>query len=135
MQRLEVSGAVRPIYGSLGVKRLRYMALRSTFEFQTLEHEGGSLMMRRRYSTPDATRPRDSAINTLTRIAKTHKQVRKQGLYIFTSRSCTAVVAWENAARIANRYGLNGPEIETRRGGGEIFCSHPDWPWGPPSLP
>jgi len=24
MQRLEVSGAVRPIYGSLGVKRLRY---------------------------------------------------------------------------------------------------------------
>jgi len=23
MQRLEVSGAVRPIYGSLGVKRLR----------------------------------------------------------------------------------------------------------------
>jgi len=25
MQRLEVSGAVRPIYGSLGVKRLRNM--------------------------------------------------------------------------------------------------------------
>jgi len=25
MQRLEVSGAVRPIYGSLGVKRLRYI--------------------------------------------------------------------------------------------------------------
>jgi hypothetical protein len=24
MQRLEVSGAVRPIYGSLGVKRLRF---------------------------------------------------------------------------------------------------------------
>jgi len=24
MQRLEVSGAVRPIYGSLGVKRLTY---------------------------------------------------------------------------------------------------------------
>jgi len=19
-------------------------------------------------------------------------------------------------------------------GGGEIFCPHPDWPWGPPSL-
>ena len=27
MQRLEVSGAVRPIYGSLGVKRLRYIQL------------------------------------------------------------------------------------------------------------
>jgi len=25
MQRLEVSGAVRPIYGSLGVKRLIYL--------------------------------------------------------------------------------------------------------------
>jgi len=24
MQRLEVSGAVRPIYGSLGIKRLNY---------------------------------------------------------------------------------------------------------------
>ena len=29
MQRLEVSGAVRPIYGSLGVKRLR-MPVKST---------------------------------------------------------------------------------------------------------
>ena len=28
MQRLEVSGAVRPIYGSLGVKRLMYHKLR-----------------------------------------------------------------------------------------------------------
>ena len=27
MQRLEVSGAVRPIYGSLGVKRLTYSTL------------------------------------------------------------------------------------------------------------
>ena len=27
MQRLEVSGAVRPIYGSLGVKRLRHHIL------------------------------------------------------------------------------------------------------------
>jgi len=27
MQRLEVSGAVRPIYGSLGVKRLIYSLL------------------------------------------------------------------------------------------------------------
>jgi len=26
MQRLEVSGAVRPIYGSLGVKRLIYLS-------------------------------------------------------------------------------------------------------------
>jgi hypothetical protein len=29
MQRLEVSGAVRPIYGSLGVKRLMYEKIMS----------------------------------------------------------------------------------------------------------
>ena len=34
MQRLEVSGAVRPIYGSLGVKRLIFQ-LRTTTKFKT----------------------------------------------------------------------------------------------------
>ena len=34
MQRLEVSGAVRPIYGSLGVKRLKV-------ESRTLSHDNG----------------------------------------------------------------------------------------------
>jgi len=33
---------------------------------------------------------------------------------------------------IATRYGLDGPGIESRRG--EIFCTCPDRPWGPPSL-
>ena len=32
MQRLEVSGAVRPIYGSLGVKRLIFILLESKLE-------------------------------------------------------------------------------------------------------
>ena len=31
MQRLEVSGAVRPTYGSLGVKRLRHLSHRCLF--------------------------------------------------------------------------------------------------------
>ena len=31
MKRLEVSGAVRPIYGSLGVKRLRVVVKRGTY--------------------------------------------------------------------------------------------------------
>ena len=31
MQRLELSGAVRPIYGSLGVKRLKYKKGDSTY--------------------------------------------------------------------------------------------------------
>ena len=33
MQRLEVSGAVRPIYGSLGVKRLSNYDIRYIFDY------------------------------------------------------------------------------------------------------
>ena len=32
---------------------------------------------------------------------------------------------------IATDYGLDGPEIESRRG---VIFRRPDWPWGPPSL-
>ena len=35
---------------------------------------------------------------------------------------------------IATRYGLDGPGIESRWGGGEIFRIGPDRPWGPPSF-
>ena len=35
---------------------------------------------------------------------------------------------------IATGYGLDGPGIESRWGGDEIFRTCPDWPWGPPSL-
>jgi hypothetical protein len=33
---------------------------------------------------------------------------------------------------IATAYGLDGPGIESWWG--EIFCTRPDRPWGPPSL-
>jgi len=33
---------------------------------------------------------------------------------------------------IATGYGLDGPG--SNPGGGEIFCTCPDRPWGPPSL-
>ena len=39
MQRLEVSGAVRPIYGSLGVKRLMYDCKILEVERNTLKHQ------------------------------------------------------------------------------------------------
>jgi len=39
MQRLEVSGAVRPIYGSLGVKRLIIDACRHVSGRQTERHQ------------------------------------------------------------------------------------------------
>ena len=36
------------------------------------------------------------------------------------------------AAGIATRYGLDGPG--SNPGGGEIFRTRPDRPWGPPSF-
>ena len=38
MQRLEVSGAVRPIYGSLGVKQLRNLSKTELVRYKTVEH-------------------------------------------------------------------------------------------------
>ena len=38
----------------------------------------------------------------------------------------------DSSVGVATRYGLNGPGIESRWG--EIFRTHPDWPWGPSSL-
>ena len=42
---------------------------------------------------------------------------------------------WDSSVGIATCYGLDGPGIESRGGGGgEIFRTRPDRPWGPPSL-
>jgi hypothetical protein len=38
----------------------------------------------------------------------------------------------ESSVSIATGYGLDGPAIEP--GGGEIFHTCPDRPWGPPCL-
>jgi hypothetical protein len=45
---------------------------------------------------------------------------------------CLILVGRDSSVGIATRYGLEGPGIESRLG--EIFCTHPDRPWGPPSL-
>jgi hypothetical protein len=45
-----------------------------------------------------------------------------------------ARVGRDSSVGIATRYGLDGPGIESRWGGGEIFLTLPDRPWGPPSL-
>jgi len=39
----------------------------------------------------------------------------------------------DTSVGLANRYGLDGPGIESRCGG-EIFRTHPDRPWDSPSL-
>jgi len=46
MQRLEVSGAVRPLYGSLGVKGLMYDAVAFCLKLR----KGQSLIARREYA-------------------------------------------------------------------------------------
>jgi hypothetical protein len=44
-------------------------------------------------------------------------------------------VGWVSVVDISTRYWLDGPGIESRWGGGEIFRTRPDQPWGPPGLP
>ena len=43
-------------------------------------------------------------------------------------------VGWNSSVGIATRYGLDGPGIETRLGGGQIFRTRPDRLWSPPIL-
>ena len=46
---------------------------------------------------------------------------------------CNDVCGPGSVVGIATGYRLDGPGIESRWGG-EIFCTCPDRPWGPPSL-
>jgi hypothetical protein len=46
-------------------------------------------------------------------------------IYIFQT-------GWNSSVSIATRYGLDGQGLNPS--GGEIFHTHPDTPWGPPSL-
>jgi len=43
-------------------------------------------------------------------------------------------VGRDNVLGIATSYGLGGPGIESRWGGGGIFRTRPDRPWGPPNF-
>ena len=40
----------------------------------------------------------------------------------------------DSSVGIATRYGRDGPGIESRWGGGEIFRTRPGRPWAPPNL-
>jgi len=42
-------------------------------------------------------------------------------------------VGWGSVVGIAPHYRLDGPG--SNPSGGESFCTHLDWPWGPPNLP
>jgi len=45
-----------------------------------------------------------------------------------------SVAGRDSSVGTATHYDLDGPGIEFRGGGGEIFRIRPDRPWGPPSL-
>jgi hypothetical protein len=50
-------------------------------------------------------------------------------------RSITILICGTGSSvGVATGYGLDGPGIESRWGGGEILRTFPDLPWGPPSL-
>jgi hypothetical protein len=64
---------------------------------------------------------------------------RRHSDYFISSESLCIInpstrwrVGRDSSVGIATRYGLDGPGIESRWD--EIFRTHPDWPWGPPSL-
>ena len=42
------------------------------------------------------------------------------------------VFSWDSVVVTVTCYGLDSPGIKS--GQEEIFRTHPDWPWGPPSL-
>jgi hypothetical protein len=46
----------------------------------------------------------------------------------------TVNVCRDSSVGRATRYGLDGPGVESRWGGGEIFRTCPDRPWGHPNL-
>jgi hypothetical protein len=52
-------------------------------------------------------------------------------IYVFSFLPHTPE-SWDSSVGIAIRYGLDSPGIESRQG--DIFCTHSDWPWGPPIL-
>ena len=45
-----------------------------------------------------------------------------------------SIMGRDSSVGIATHYGLDGPGIESRWGGGEIFCTRPDLPWGLTNL-
>ena len=45
-----------------------------------------------------------------------------------------AVQGCDSSVDIATRYGPDGPRIESQWGGGEIFRTRTERPWGPPGL-
>ena len=59
----------------------------------------------------------------------------KQPVEATPSKSSSVIsVGCESSVCIATRYALDGQWIESRWGeGGEIFCTRPDRPWGPPN--
>jgi len=61
---------------------------------------------------------------------------RKWGGFVLRDRLSyySNTEGWDSSVFIATRYRLDGPVIESLWGGGEIFLTCPDRPWGLLSL-
>jgi len=87
----------------------------------------------------------------ISRVAPSLQFLQSKVVYVFLSPHLSDMphipsftvhnhMGWVSMVDIVTCYGLDGSHIESRssgRGcavGGEIFCTLPDWPWGPPSL-
>jgi hypothetical protein len=74
------------------------------------------------------------AIYQCTRCYISEDSEPSTGLGEFRYRRGLCLVGRDSVVGIATRYGLYGPGIESRWGGGEIFRTSSDRSWGPPSL-
>jgi hypothetical protein len=81
--------------------------------------------------------PRPASSNRLPKPAEklTHWQTGKTDVPFSKERKrgpTTFCVDSDSSVGIATRYGLGGPDIESQWG--EIFCTGPNRPWGPPNI-
>jgi len=60
------------------------------------------------------------------------QNILTDGKRIFFFNFVLHVVGLDSVDSVATRYGVDGPGSSP--GGGEVFRTRPDWPWGPPSL-
>jgi hypothetical protein len=61
-----------------------------------------------------------------------HTNFHKPTPVVHTTEYRLVPVGWDSVVGIVTRYCLDSPGTESRWG--EIFHTHPDRPWGPPSL-
>ena len=82
---------------------------------------------------PRVTMYNSESIESLSvKPAATHSEIREA--YLLKFQRLLHQSGPDSSVGTATRYWLDGPGIESRWGGGEIYFTRPDRPWGPLSF-